>query len=63
MSHDGIVILNNIRIFKIDSEFNGRGTASFTLEGVKQFTEIKLCTEIREAEVNAIKNLITAVIY
>lgn len=35
-------------VFKIDNEFNGRGTASFSLDGIKQFTEIRKFTEIGE---------------
>lgn len=28
-------------IFKIDNESNGRGTASFSLDGIKQFGDLK----------------------
>ncbi|CAD8080698.1 unnamed protein product [Paramecium primaurelia] len=40
-----VLIMKNLTVqkwmFKIDIEFNGRGTAWFSLEGVKQFIEIK----------------------
>jgi hypothetical protein len=51
-----------VRIFKIDTEFNGRGTASFTLEGIKQFTEVRKSPEVNEHVVATIRNLVTAVI-
>lgn len=51
-----------LRVFKIDTEFNGRGTASFTLEGIKQFAEIRKCTEPGLNETRIIRELVTAVL-
>lgn len=60
-----VLIMKNLSvqrwIFKIDIEFNGRGTAWFSLEGVKQYIELKKSPYSMETKI--LRELVSAVIY